>query len=88
MEKDREVTVRAFSAYRSPLDMVNSFRYLGRLILAAGNNWLELVKNLSRARVFWRRMTQILIREGAEPRLSGCFLKAVDQAVLLFGSET
>ena len=33
-------------------------------------------------------MTRVLIREGAEPRVSGFFLKAVIQLVLLFGLET
>ena len=33
-------------------------------------------------------MARILRREGAEPRVSGFFFKAVVQAVLLFGTET
>ena len=33
-------------------------------------------------------MSQILGREGANVRLSGTLFKAVDQAVLLFGSKT
>ena len=33
-------------------------------------------------------MTRILSREGAAPRVSGFFFKAVVQAMLLFGSET
>ena len=49
-EDEREVTAKAFSAYGRPLEMVNSFRYLGRVILAARNNWMAVVKNLSRAR--------------------------------------
>ena len=32
------------------------------------------------------RMTRILGREGADPRISGLFFKVVVQAVLLFGS--
>ena len=36
----------------------------------------------------WTRMTRILGREETYPRISGLFLKAVVQAVLLFGSET
>ena len=35
-KEDREVTARDFSAYGRPLEMVNSFRYLGRVILATG----------------------------------------------------
>ena len=33
-EEEREVTARAFSAYGSPLEMVTSFKYLGRVISA------------------------------------------------------
>ena len=68
--------------------MVTSFRYLGGVILAAENDWKAVIRKLSQARVAWKRMTQILIREGAAPQVSGLFLKAVVQAVLLFGSET
>ena len=87
-EEERAITSRAFSAHGQPLDMVTSFRYLGRLISAAENDWPAVVNNLSRARGVWRSMTRILSREGAQPRVSGFFFKAVVQAVLLFGSET
>ena len=33
-------------------------------------------------------LSQILSREGADPKVSGNFYKVVDQAVLLFGAET
>ena len=36
----------------------------------------------------WKKKIGILIREGAESRVSGFFFKSVVQAVLLFGSET
>ena len=47
-----------------------------------------MVRNLYRARSVWKRMTQILSREGAAPRVSGFFSKAVLQVVMIFGSET
>ena len=53
-----------FSAYGRPLDMVTSFRYLGRLISAAEDHWTEVVSNLSQTRSVWKRMKIILIREG------------------------
>ena len=43
---------------------------------------------MSQAREVCKRMTRILSREGAEPRVSGFFFKAVVQAMLLFGLET
>ena len=68
--------------------MVNSFRYLGRVILAADNDWTSVVRNLSRARAVWMSMTRILRREGAAPWVSGLFFRAVVQTVLLFGLDT
>ena len=71
-----------------PLEMMTSFRYLGQVISAADNDWTSVVRNLSQARVVWKRMTIILSREGTEPRVSGLFFKAVVQVVFLFVSET
>ena len=61
-EEDRAVTYRAFMAYGVPLEMVISFWYLGRVILAADKNWPEVVRNVSRERAVWKRMTRILSR--------------------------
>ena len=33
-------------------------------------------------------MSQVLIREGADPKVSGHFFKALVQVVLLFGADT
>ena len=41
--------------------------------MVADNDWPVVVRNLSRARAVWKRMTRILSREGAEPRVSGFF---------------
>ena len=38
-EEEREVTARSFSAYGRPLDMVTSFRYMGKVILVADEDW-------------------------------------------------
>ena len=87
-EEEREVTTRAFSAYRRPLERVTSFRYLGWVISVADDEWPAVVKNLSQARAVWKRMKRTLSRERVEPQVSGFFFKDVVQAVLLFGSET
>ena len=68
--------------------MVTSFKYLGRVISAADDDWPAVVQNLSWARKVWIRMSRILSREGAAPRVYSFFLKAVVQAVLLFIAET
>ena len=87
-EEDREVTSRVFSAYGHPLEMVAYFKYMGRVILATNNDWKAVARNLSRAKTVWSRMSRILSRDGATPRASGFFFKAMIQAVLLFGADT
>ena len=87
-EEDKEVTVRAFSAYGRPLEMVNSFKYRGGVILAMDDNWMVVVRNLAQGKTVWRRISRIFSREGATPWVSGLFFKAVIQAVLIFGAET
>ena len=57
--------------------------------MTAGDaDWPTVVGNLRKARNSWGRLSRILSREGADPKLSGKFPKAVTQAVLLFGEET
>ena len=70
------------------LDMVPSFKYLGRVILAADYDWTEVIQNLTKAQSVWRRMLKILSREGERTQVSGFFFKAIFQPVLLFGAET
>ena len=76
-EKEREVITKDFSAYGRPLEMVNSFKYLGRVILTTDDNWPVVAKNLSWANKIWSRILCILSREGAAPQVSGFFLKAM-----------
>ena len=44
-------------------------------------------EELGRVKTMWMSMPRILSREGAMPRVSGFFFKAVIQALLLFGAE-
>ena len=64
------------------------FKYLGWILTAGDENWPAVTGNLVKARNSWGRLTRILIREGADKRISGTFFKAVVQQVLLFGAET
>ena len=87
-EELRDSAERAFQAYVRLLQMVTSFKYLGRVLTEADNTWPAIVGNLSKAQKIWARLARILGWEGANPRVSGIFFKAVVQAVMLFGSET
>ena len=67
--------------------MLPSFKHLGGVILAADDDWTEVVQNLAKAQTVWQRMSRILSREGESPRVYGFFFKAVFQSVLLFSAE-
>ena len=67
--------------------MICSFRYLGRLLKAADDDWLAVVGTDGKTWKSWERLSRILSWEGADPKVSGSFYKAVAQAVLLFGAE-
>ena len=87
-EEERAVTSRTFIADGHPLEMVTYFIYLGRVISAADDDWLAVVRNLAKVRSVWRSMTRILIKEVERPQVSGFFFKAVVQSSMLFGVET
>ena len=65
---------------------MTSFKYLGRVISEADDYWFTVVRNLAKAQAVKWRLTRILSREGAAPRVSGVLFKAVVQSVLLFGA--
>ena len=83
----REITVRAFQAYGSPLEMVTYFEYFGQILTAFDDDWPAVVRNIRKARKIWTRLSRILLREGVNIGLSGMFCKAVVQALLLLGEE-
>ena len=83
----REISERAFKVYGEPLENVTEFRYLGRVLTAGDDDWLAVVGNLVKARNIWRRLSQILIWEEVDPKLSGYFYKAVAKEVLLLEAE-
>ena len=88
----RESPERAFEAYREPIKNVLAFQYLGRVLTAGYDDWLAVLGNLRKAWKSWGRLSWVLGQEGADPKVSGDFYKAVAQAVaqavLLFGAET
>ena len=71
--EEREVTSRDFSAYGPPLEMMNSFKYLGRVILKTENDWPAVAGNLDCDKTVWMSMSRILSRGVPTPRVSGFF---------------
>ena len=83
----RESTERSFEVYGAPIKNVTKFKYLGRVLTANGDNWPAVVGNLEKESRIWGRFSWVLGREGADPKVSRAFYTAVNQAVLLFGSD-
>ena len=81
-------TERSFHAYGKRMQSVTEFRYLGRVMSSTDDEWPAVARNLRKARVTWGRLARILVREGADPKVSHNFYIAVTQQVLLFGAET
>ena len=71
----RESSERAFEAYGEPLENVTVFRYLVRVLTAGDDYWLAVVSNLGKAIKSWGRLSRILSREGADPKVLGNFTK-------------
>ena len=70
------------------VDNVTRFRYLGRPLDQTDDDWTDVWRNIMRTRLVWGRLGTLLRREGADPRVAEMFYRAVDQAILLYGSET
>ena len=84
----RDSTERAFEAYGKPLEMVATFKYLGKVMTEGDDDWPAVAGNLVKERKSWGRLSRILSRGGADKRVSVNLFKAAVQVVLLFGAET
>ena len=80
-------TIR-FEASGDELGVVDTFKYLGRLLSSLDSDWPAVHRNLTRARKRWGSVSRVLAREGATPRVSGMFYKGVVQTVLLYGCKS
>ena len=64
------MTSRLFSAYRQNLNMVPFFMNLGRVLLAAYDDWPAVIRNLTKVWVVWWRILRIRSRERARAQVS------------------
>eukprot|EP00978_Attheya_sp_CCMP212_P044333 scaffold307005_cov42-Attheya_sp.AAC.1 len=76
-EDARRATEHVLMARGEPLESVSIFKYLGRLLSSNDDDWPAVHKNLCKDRKSWARISRILTRDGATPRVSGMFYKAV-----------
>jgi len=84
----RALESTAFKVADSVLENVETFLYLGRVVTATTQDWPAVARNITRARKRWGRFSMLLRREGASPRVSGLFYKAVVMSALLYACET
>jgi hypothetical protein len=64
-----------------------AFKYLGRPLSSTDDDWPAIYSNLSKACQCWAMVSWVLTCEGADPRTSAMFYKAIVQSMLLYGSE-
>jgi len=74
--------------FQTSAESVSSFRHLGRQKTRTDSDWGGMHADLRRARYKWQKLSKLLHREGADPRIFGMFCKAVVQTVVLFGCES
>ena len=64
-----------------------TFQYLGRPLDQTDDNWPVAQRKTMSTRSLWRRLGTLLQREGADPKVSASFYRAVVHVILLYGSE-
>jgi exonuclease III len=84
----REANEILFYANGTPLERVEYFKYLGRLLSANNSDWPAVYKNLKKAKSKWALISRPLLKTGVAPKFVGMFYKAIVQSVLLYGCET
>ena len=64
---------RAFQDCGRTLETVTSFKYLGQVLTAADDNWMEVVGNLRKEQKSWAQLARILGQKDTSPRVLGVF---------------
>ena len=81
-------TSASFTVNGTAIRRVYDFKYLGRILDHSDNDNLAAERQPARARQKWGCVGKVLSSEGASPKVTGYFYKAIVQAVLLYGSES
>ena len=64
---------KAFHAYRTKIRAVTEFKYLGRILTNTDGDWPAVAGNIRKARASWGRLARILVREGADLKVTRSF---------------
>ena len=84
----RKASERAFHAYGKRIEAVTEVQYLRRVLTATDDDWPAVAGTIRKARFSWGRLARVLVREGADPKVSRSFYTVATQQVLLFGAES
>ena len=71
------------TTYGIPLEPVTYFKYIGRFLLTADNDWSAVVHNLWRERQKWAHLSRVLSREGTDDLNLGSFYVAMVLVIVL-----
>jgi hypothetical protein len=77
-----------FTVNGKPIEIVEEFEYLGRLVTKEDKEGPAVMRNLARARAKWASMRRFLVRDAADPKTMATFYRTVVLYVLLYGSES
>ena len=93
MQRDSAITLalalwQFFYAEREVLEKVESFRYLGQILVQDDEDVRAVRSQIKKARGTWARVGQVLQADNTPPKVSTMVYKAVVQSVLHHGSET
>jgi hypothetical protein len=91
MRREQGAAARAvrFTIGDTEIETVREFKYLGRITSDDDDDLPAVRENMKKARKRWARVSRVLTRNGASPKMMGKFYTAVlVRSVLLYGSET
>jgi hypothetical protein len=77
-----------FNVGGKPIEIVDTFKYLGRVVANTDSDEAAVLRNLAQARKKWAHIQRVLIQDGVEPRTMAVFYRTVVLYVLLYGSES
>jgi hypothetical protein len=77
-----------FTVNGKPIEIVEEFVYLGRIVTKHDKDEPAVMRNLARARAKWASMARFLVRDAADPKTMATFYRTVVLYVILYGSES
>jgi hypothetical protein len=77
-----------FTINGKPIETVEEFKYLGRIVTREDDDEAAVKGNLAKAKKKWASMRRFLITDGVDSKTMAIFYRTVVMYVLLYGSET